>query len=101
MLQLAASVPGTSSTRTKTGLLEAFVAAGPAVQRAALRGLLAVGRRPRGALLLRRAWPLGQIVLALLTLERYEDPHVARGLGWDAERVLARGRELRGIKDKR
>ena len=25
----------------------------------------------------------------------YDDPEVARALGWDAEQVVARGRELR------
>ena len=28
-------------------------------------------------------------------MERYEDPTIARALGWDAEAVVARGRALR------
>ncbi len=71
------------------------MAAAPWSQRWALRGLLAVARRRRGAALLSRAWPLGQIVRALLTIEHNEDPAVGRSLGFDAEAVLVRGRHLR------
>lgn len=72
------------------------MAAGPRPQRWVLRALLEVARRPRGAELLARVWPLGQIVCALATLDHYEEPEVARSLGFDAQAVLARGSELRG-----
>jgi hypothetical protein len=32
---------------------------------------------------------------ATLALGRYDDPAVAASLGWDAEAVVARGRQLR------
>jgi hypothetical protein len=31
----------------------------------------------------------------MLAAERYDEPPVARALGWDASAVVARGRELR------
>jgi hypothetical protein len=71
------------------------VAAGPWPQRAVLRALLALAGRPRGAALLAWAAPLDQVLRGLRTVGRYDDPDVARGLGWDAEAVVARGRELR------
>lgn len=75
--------------------LEEFAAAAPWPQRAALRALLAIGRRPRGAALLALGAPLDQIVRGLLSVERYEPPAAGRALGWDAQAVVARGRELR------
>jgi hypothetical protein len=75
--------------------LESFLAAAPWPQRLALRSLLALARRPRGAALLAHA-PLAQEAAgATLALGRYDDPVVARSLGWDAEAVVARGRRLR------
>jgi hypothetical protein len=71
------------------------VAAGPWLQRPFLRALLAIAGRPRGAALLALAAPLDQVVRGLRTVGRYDEPAVARSLGWDAEAVLARGRELR------
>ena len=71
------------------------MAAGPWPQRPVLRVLLALAGRPRGAALLAIAAPLDQIVRGLRTVGHYDDPAVARGLGWDAEAVVARGRELR------
>ncbi|HEX7609934.1 MAG TPA: hypothetical protein VF380_04595 [Solirubrobacteraceae bacterium] len=75
--------------------LESFLAAAPWPQRAGLRLLLALARRPRGAALLARAPLAEQAAWATLALGRYDDPAVARALGWDAEAVVARGRELR------
>ena len=72
-----------------------FVAAGPWPQRVLLRALLAVAGRPRGVALLTLAAPLDQIVRGLRTVGYYDDPAVSRGLGWDPEAIVARGRELR------
>jgi hypothetical protein len=71
------------------------VAAGPWPQRPALRMLLALAGRPRGQALLALAAPLDQVVRGLRTAGRYDNPDVTRALGWDAEAVVARGRELR------
>ncbi|HEY7953514.1 MAG TPA: hypothetical protein VID70_11070 [Solirubrobacteraceae bacterium] len=75
--------------------LDEFIAATPQPQRMGLHVVLALARRPRGAALLSRIPPLAQVGRALLGMERYEDPVVARSLGWDAEAVVARGRALR------
>lgn len=75
--------------------LDAFLGAAPRVQRVALKALLSLAARPRGAALLRRAGPLSQLASALAGLGRYDDPAVASALGWDAETVVARGRTLR------
>lgn len=75
--------------------LDGFLAAAPWPQRAGLRVLVALGRRPRGVALLGRLAPADQVAQSLLGMERYEDPALARALGWDAEAVVARGRALR------
>jgi len=75
--------------------LEGFIAAAPWPQRAGLRALLALARRPRGAHLLRSLPPSDQLANGLLAMEHFEDPAFARPLGWDAEAVVARGRALR------
>jgi len=78
-----------------SGGLQRFIAAAPWPQRAGLRLLLALGRRPRGAALLGRVPLLAQLARSLVALGRYDEPAVARALGWDAAAVVARGRELR------
>jgi hypothetical protein len=75
--------------------LESFLAAAPWPQRLGLRPLLALARRPRGAALLARAPLVQEAAEATLALGRYDDPALARSLGWDAEAVAAHGRELR------
>ena len=75
--------------------LERFVAAAPLPQRLGLRVLLALARRPRGLALLARVPLAQQAAFSTLALGRYDDPAVARSLGWDAERVIAAGRALR------
>ena len=75
--------------------LSAFLAAAPQPQRAGLRAVLALGRRPRGLRLLRRLPLADQLASALLAMDHYDEDAVSRGLGWDAEAVAARGRELR------
>jgi hypothetical protein len=76
--------------------LDDFVAAAPWPQRAGLRALLALAVRPRGALLLSRRAPLlAQAGRSLIAMAHYDEPVVARPLGWDAEAVVARGRALR------
>jgi hypothetical protein len=78
-----------------SGPLEDFLVASPWPQRLGLRALLGLGRRPRGARLLRRAAPLSQLTCGLLAAERYEGRVAAREIGWDAAAVAARGRALR------
>jgi hypothetical protein len=75
--------------------LESFLAAAPQPQRAGMRLLLALARRPRGAALLGRVPLARQLGRSLLALGRYDEPSVARALGWDADAVVARGRALR------
>jgi hypothetical protein len=75
--------------------LETFVRSAPGPQRAGMRALLALARRPRGRALLARAGAAHQLAQMLTSLGRYDDPVVAARLGWDAEAVVAHGRELR------
>jgi hypothetical protein len=75
--------------------LDGFVATAPWPQRAGLRTLVALARRPRGARLLKRVVPAEQLACGLLSMERHEDAAVAGALGWDAAAVVARGRALR------
>lgn len=75
--------------------LDGFLAAAPRPQRAGLRALLALARRPRGARLLGRLGPLELLACGLLGAERYEEETTARAVGWDAAAVIARGRALR------
>jgi hypothetical protein len=78
-----------------TSTLEGFIAAAPWPQRSAMKVLLELGRRPRGAALLTRLPFVAQLARSLVALGRYDEPAVARALGWDAAAVVARGRELR------
>ncbi len=81
--------------------LDRLIDAGPWPQRVGLRALLALGRRPRGAALLARIAPSAeQVACAMLACERYDDPVLARTLGWDAAAVAARGRELRRVEGR-
>jgi hypothetical protein len=75
--------------------LHGLIAAAPWPQRAGLGALVALGRRPRGARLLKRLAPADQLAYALLAMEHYEDEDVGRALGWDPAAVVARGRALR------
>ncbi len=75
--------------------LERFLTAAPWPQRPALRLLLALARRPRGAAMLEHVPLLERAASSTLALGRYDDPALARVLGWDAEAVVCRGRELR------
>ena len=90
--QLAASAGGDVPV---SGGLDSFIAAAPWPQRAALRVLLALARRPRGAALLAHVPLAEQAACSTLALGRYDDPAVAGALGWDADAVVARGRALR------
>lgn len=76
-----------------TGLDE-FVAAGPWPQRAGLRVILSLARRPRGRRMLRWLPPADQLAQALLAMERYDDPLVSRQLGWDPVAIAASGGDL-------
>jgi hypothetical protein len=39
--------------------------------------------------------PADQAAAGIVAMGRYDDPAIARSLGWDAEAVARRGRELR------
>lgn len=75
--------------------LDVWIAAAPNPQRAAMRALASLGRRPRGRALLRRAVPADQLAFALLAMDHYDEPAASRPLGWDADAVAERGRALR------
>jgi hypothetical protein len=75
--------------------LDRFLAAAPWPQRLGLRLLLALARRPRGAMLLRRLPLADEAAGATLALGAYDEPAIGRALGWDAQAVVARGRHLR------
>lgn len=77
------------------GGLDSFLDAAPWPQRAALRVLLALARRPRGAALLARVPLAERAACSTLGLGRYDDPAVAGALGWHADAVADRGRALR------
>jgi hypothetical protein len=72
-----------------------FVSAAPPPQRVAMRLLITLAARRRGARALARLPRLEQLAASLLALSRYDEPSLARALGWDAEAVVARGRALR------
>jgi hypothetical protein len=72
-----------------------LIRAVPSWRRPGMNALLALARRPRGLRLLRLLAPADQAAAALVALGRYDDPARARQLGWDAEAVIGRGRELR------
>jgi hypothetical protein len=78
-----------------SGDLERFVAAAPPPQRAGLRALLALARRPRGRRLLHRLGPLDQAANGVLAMDHFDGPGASAGLGWDPAAVVARGRALR------
>jgi hypothetical protein len=75
--------------------LDAFLAAAPGPQRAGMRLTIALARRPRGAALIARVPAARQLAQILLGLGHYDDPAVARALGWDGAAVVERGRALR------
>lgn len=57
--------------------------------------LFALAVRPRGVAVLGRLAPLDQAIAGLLAMVRYDDPVLARALGWDADAVIERGGALR------
>jgi hypothetical protein len=75
--------------------LDEFVAAGPWPQRVAIRLLLPLARRPRALAMLGLLSGADQALASLAAMGYYDRPEVAVGLGWDADAVIARGRELR------
>jgi hypothetical protein len=75
--------------------LSEFVAAGPPLQREGLRVLLFLARRRRGRALLARLGLALQAAESVAMMARYDDPAIAQTLGWDADAVAERGRELR------
>lgn len=75
--------------------LETFVAAAPPLQRAGLRVITGLARRPRGRALLHRLGPLDQAANGVLAMAHFDEPAAARPLGWDADAIAARGRALR------
>jgi hypothetical protein len=77
------------------GSLDTFIASAPTLQRAGMRALVALARRPRGATLLGRVPAAEQLAQVVTSLARYDDPELSRTLGWDGAAVVARGRALR------
>lgn len=75
--------------------LDMFVASAPPLQRAGMRALIALGRRPRGAAMLARVPAADQLAQLIGALGRYDDPELGRSLGWDGAAVVTRGRALR------
>jgi hypothetical protein len=75
--------------------LDEFVAAGPWPQRVAIRWLLPLARRPRARSLLSFFAGADQALIGVGALGYYDRPEVSRGLGWDSDAVIARGRRLR------
>ena len=78
-----------------TGALHELIHAAPAWRRPGMRLMFALARRPRGQVLLHRLTPADQAAAGLLALIRYDDPALARWLGWDADAVVARGAAAR------
>ena len=60
-----------------------------------MRALLPLVRRPRARSLLGLLVGADQALSGVAAMGHYDEPGVARGLGWDAEAVIARGRALR------
>jgi hypothetical protein len=75
--------------------IDAFIASAPPLQRAGMRALVALVRRPRGSALLARVPTANQLAQIVMALDHYDDPGVARSLGWDGAEVVARGQALR------
>jgi hypothetical protein len=65
-----------------------------------MRLLFTLALRPRGAAMIARLAPLDQALAGLLAMVRYDDPALARALGWDAEAVIERGRALRRARGR-
>lgn len=60
-----------------------------------MRPLLRLVRRPRARALLGLFVAADQALSGVAAMGHYDEPGVARGLGWDSEAVVARGRALR------
>jgi len=60
-----------------------------------MKVLGALGRRPRGRTMLAHVPAVNQLAQMIMGLGRYDDPKVARALGWDRAAVVARGKALR------
>lgn len=75
--------------------LDELLAAVARWRRPATRAMLGLARRPRGLRLLRLVSPADQAAAGIVAMGRYDDPARALALGWDAEAVAARGRDLR------
>lgn len=71
------------------------MAAGPWPLRSGMRVLLPLARRPRGRALLGLVAGADQALSSLGAMGYYDQPEVARSLGWDADAVVDRGRALR------
>jgi hypothetical protein len=80
--------------------LDIWLAAAPHPQRAGMRALAALARRPRGRALLRQSAPDEQLAFAILAMEHYDEPEASRQLGWDADAVAQHGRTLRRDEDR-
>lgn len=84
----------------KDSPLADFVRSAPGPQRIGMRALLALARRPRGRALLRHTKGPDQLAQMLVSLGRYDHPSIAATLGFDADAVVRRGRELRHAENR-
>ncbi len=87
--------PGAQRGVRASSALDTYLQAAPLPQRAGLRVLLGIARRPRGRTLLSQMPLAAQAAGSLLAMERYDDPELSRRLGFDAAAVVASGRALR------
>jgi hypothetical protein len=60
-----------------------------------MRVLIPLARRRRGRAILGLVAGADQVLSSLGAMGHYDRPEVARGLGWDADAVVQRGRALR------
>jgi hypothetical protein len=65
-----------------------------------MRALLALAVRPRGAALLSRLGPVGQLSGSMVAMGRFDEPARSAALGWDPRAVVARGGELRAAEGR-
>lgn len=84
-----------------SGVLNDFLAGSPQPQRAGLKLVLSLAKRPRGAVFLTSMPMLSQAAGSLIAMARYDDPEVAKRLGFDAEAVVKRGKQLRQAEGRR
>ena len=88
-----APLPCVADTDAVAGF-DAWLAAAPPLNRVVLRAALRLRDRPRVP------GPLRDALHAAASAGYYGDPAVMRALGYDAAAVVARGRSLRGQRER-